>query len=426
MIRAIAFSMVLAPRIVGGGPSPSSQDATVLLRIGEMSTCTGTLVASNLVLTARHCIEAGETIEVATGAGAREAEPIANGRKIFVPDGGNDGDDIAIVALDRRIEDITPAVVRTTKPEIGERAVAVGYGEDGDGDVPGVRQQRRSIRIDALGPATVDYETSAGDAIRVDVADKMIATGESTCFGDSGGPLFDAEGAVIGVTSSGVDDECRDRPSLFVGTYAFAGLLTRARAETTPGKDLAENTLGVDGASSPSESPGGCSASPSETTDASAIALICVVALACARRRRSAAFVLLVACRSSPPIGEPLPRPSETKAAELPEARDDTGPCSHHPTESSCLLCCNERSPEAVKLYVARFSECACRTPGTCAAECTATYCAGLEASTECKSCLEGAETCDDVARSECWDDAKCRPLLDCARESRCASKDDG
>ena len=259
MIRAIILPiLVIAPRIVGGGPSPSSQDATVLLRIGDVTTCTGTLIASNLVLTARHCIRDDASVEIAVGTDAREAEPIAVGTEVFLPESHAEGDDIAIVALDRRVRDITPAIVRTTRPEIGERAVAVGYGENGDGEVPELRKQRTSIRIDALGPAVVEYETSTGSPIRVDLADKMIATGESTCFGDSGGPLFDEHGRVIGVTSSGVDDECRDRPSLFVGTFAFEALFTRARAKTAPGRDLAESPTGIDRIPPNESGSGGC------------------------------------------------------------------------------------------------------------------------------------------------------------------------
>lgn len=423
MIRAFALPVVfaLAPRIVGGGPSPPSQDATVLLRIGAGSTCTGSLVASNLVLTARHCIEMDEPIEIAVGSFAHDAAPVASGTKVYLPETESEGDDIAIVALDRRILDIAPAVVRTTKPEIGERGIAVGYGEDGDGAVPRVRKQRASIRIDALGPATVEYRTSDGEPIHVALADKMIATGESTCFGDSGGPLFDEEGAIIGITSAGVDKQCRDRPSLFVGTYAFEALLTRARAETTPGRGIAEGALGA-GEIAPAEpEAGGCSTSPKGEAASAAVAFVVAALLAAARRRRAAAIALLLsACKPSPKIGEPIVRPSNTRSADLPAA-----PCSGERTEDACLACCQARSPEAVRRYVESFATCACSAPGACRAECSAAYCAGLEASAECKECLEDAEACDDVARASCWDDATCRPLLDCASESKCASKDE-
>lgn len=283
MVRAIVLSLVLAPRIVGGGLSPPSQDATVLLRIGD-SSCTGTLVASDLVLTARHCVEEDEPIEVAVGSDAVDAKAVANGRKVYMPTGDGDGNDIALVALDRRIVEIAPAVVRTTKPAIGERAVAVGYGEDGDGAVPERRRQRANIRIDAVGPAVVEYRTSAGDSIRVDLPDKMIATGESTCFGDSGGPLFDEEGAVIGITSSGVDKQCRDRPSLFVGTYAFESLLALARSDSTPARSLTEHALGR-GDSTHGRDADACATAPGSRSNPTALALIAVAVLVAAVRR---------------------------------------------------------------------------------------------------------------------------------------------
>src|SRR5688572_12958322 len=42
--------------IIGGRPSAASQDAAVLVNERGMPMCTGTMIASNLVLTARHCV----------------------------------------------------------------------------------------------------------------------------------------------------------------------------------------------------------------------------------------------------------------------------------------------------------------------------------------------------------------------------------
>src|ERR1700744_587391 len=52
----------LAPKIINGIASPSSQDAAVMVYFLDSANnklggiCTGTLVAPNLVLTARHCV----------------------------------------------------------------------------------------------------------------------------------------------------------------------------------------------------------------------------------------------------------------------------------------------------------------------------------------------------------------------------------
>ena len=109
-------------RIVNGTPSTSAQDATVYIAIGTQGQfCTGALVAPNLVLTARHCVQntddkagvectpytdriAAGTLTISLGANASASAVAATGKQTFV-DSGTDlcSHDIALILLDRNV-----------------------------------------------------------------------------------------------------------------------------------------------------------------------------------------------------------------------------------------------------------------------------------------------------------------------------------
>lgn len=229
--------------IVGGTPSTSSTDAIVLIEIGTEGSCTGTFVAPNLVITARHCLQnIDESSEcgtfttsfapssIAIRVGANGATTAAHGKQIFVeaPQTSGCGHDIGLLLLDRDVTGAALAPVRTTKLAVGEATWTVGYGEDGYGKLTNGRYEKTGLVVDAVGPAQYTYETRQNQAIPVTVPAGEIATGESTCFGDSGGPLLDAKGNVVGVTSRGVDDSCVDRPSIYSDTASHVALIQAA------------------------------------------------------------------------------------------------------------------------------------------------------------------------------------------------------
>lgn len=257
--RATVSTQGLEPRIVGGSKSTSSQDSVVYLNMGS-GYCTGTLIAPNLVLTARHCVQTMDessacgtflkdnkpsSMQVALGYGAMTGASVATGTKFF-HETNNSGCsyDIALVQLDKDIPNVKIAPVSFTPVKKGDtNLVAVGYGsiDDNDGS-PSGRLQRSGITVQAAASTSYDYTTKAGKKIPVDVSAGEFATGESTCFGDSGGPLFDAAGNIVGVTSRGIDQYCIDRPSIWSDTASHQKLIMDAA--TSAGHPLDTSTTG--------------------------------------------------------------------------------------------------------------------------------------------------------------------------------------
>jgi secreted trypsin-like serine protease len=231
--------------IVKGTLDTAANDAVVMINIGTQgSFCTGTLIAPNLVLTAHHCVATPDETKECGGfsaptapaqltvsVGLQPGNPVAIASKVFVDTAKPNnicGNDIGLFQLDRDITGVTIARVRLTKPVAGEVVTTSGYGDDGTGTVTNGRFVKTGIKVDAVGPSDYSYTTAAGQALPVSLPLGEIGTGESTCFGDSGGPLFDAAGNVIGMTSRGIDGECNDRPSIYTDTASHAAVIMAA------------------------------------------------------------------------------------------------------------------------------------------------------------------------------------------------------
>ncbi len=187
---------------------------------GFNALCSSTLIAPNLLLTARHCVAETpsnlvdcENDEFGAIAGndellfANDTEPDLQSRwyapaRVAVPEQttGFCGQDIALVVLAENVaaQVATPSAPRLS-PElsVGEEYTAVGYGASADNAGTaeyGVRRSRSGLSIECLG---VDCG--------VDVVDGEFAGVEGACRGDSGGPALDGVGRVMGALSRGYD-----------------------------------------------------------------------------------------------------------------------------------------------------------------------------------------------------------------------------
>ncbi|MEZ4337198.1 MAG: S1 family peptidase [Sandaracinaceae bacterium] len=199
---------VQAP-IVDGTFEPG-EEAVVLVSTGP-GLCTGTLIAPNVVLTAKHCVQGpgmDQPYPVTVfnvGVGSRQGET-RNYRARYVdttpgvydqsPTVGLTGDifgiDVGLLILRGDVEGVAPIPVRRDRPDdmIGQTFTAIGFGQRPDGRAG---QKYR-------GEGTVQAVTDTG----------ILFTEQVICSGDSGGPMIQElpERRVIGVASFGEAGAC--------------------------------------------------------------------------------------------------------------------------------------------------------------------------------------------------------------------------
>ena len=151
--------------------------AVVLLDVGGGRACSGALVASDAVLTARDCVPTPVSqLRVLAGETPASAIERAHGREAFVPLPGGAG--VALVMLDATLDDVAPLAVRTTAPAVGDHVRTVGF-------APGAKLVRDHVPVLSMGARAFDV-------------------GEAPCTVAPGGPAIDeSTGEVVGALEGG-------------------------------------------------------------------------------------------------------------------------------------------------------------------------------------------------------------------------------
>ena len=223
---------------IWGGQNDVSHTGVVAVGRNGQPHCSGTLIAPNLVLTAQHCVAdifgdyCGQSpfgapwsgMEIRLGPNAFDTfAPTHAVSEVRTPPGGNDtcGYDVALLILasdaSTGAQMYAPRLDDAVQP--GEGYYAVGYGDTVEslnqpaGDYGfGIRRFKTGLFAKCSG-------LGCGDP---GVTDSEWVGSGATCRGDSGGPAFDLQDRVIGVTSRGAAP-CHDASSIEIygGIHAF-------------------------------------------------------------------------------------------------------------------------------------------------------------------------------------------------------------
>jgi hypothetical protein len=217
----------------------------------QLTLCSGSLIAANVVLTARHCVSTqlsttlqcdqngnslsganfgddlpAGNVHVMVGPGIYQNEtPAANGKAIFHGSGTTEcNQDVALVVLDQPITTIAPMRVRVAKGvTTGETVRAVGFGQNDQSKPIGTRFRKDGLAVLAVGSTVSASQTPLGS--------NEFELGESTCGGDSGGPAIDeTTGAIVGVMSRAYSDCTLNYGHTFMALEGFQSVFQQAFA----------------------------------------------------------------------------------------------------------------------------------------------------------------------------------------------------
>jgi PKD repeat protein len=211
----------------------------LILKDFDFQFCGGTLITSQWVLTAAHCVEERfpDEVEVLIGTadleqgGERYAVTAIRVNPVFRQAASLDSD-VALILLDRPL--LSPRVYLQTPDQEALAAPGITATVIGWGQTEGGGQPTRLRRVDIPIISNAQCNDLAGEIYGLITAATICAGGvnlqKGPCFGDSGGPLlvtFQDGWMQVGIVSFAVGRQaCGDLPAAFARVSALLDYVT--------------------------------------------------------------------------------------------------------------------------------------------------------------------------------------------------------